>query len=106
MMMVIYRKSKQKTIYAPAIITKKCRSSGRTPAFGTQHKEKEWRKERNIEKVPNIVMFTMSLVSCVSTYFDILQQFASKHKPQTFSRVCLRLKRDVYRWKRNVSLLM
>ena len=35
-----------------------------------------------------------------------LQQFASKHKPQTFSRVCLRLKRDVYRWKRNVSLLM
>ena len=37
---------------------------------------------------------------------DVLQQFASKHKPQTFSRVCLRLKRDVYRWKRNVSLLM
>jgi hypothetical protein len=36
----------------------------------------------------------------------VLQQFASKHKPQTFSRVCLRLKRDVYRWKRNVSLLM
>jgi hypothetical protein len=35
-----------------------------------------------------------------------IQQFASKHKPQTFSRVCLRLKRDVYRWKRNVSLLM
>jgi hypothetical protein len=35
-----------------------------------------------------------------------LQQFASKHKPQTFSRVCLHLKRDVYRWKRNVSLLM
>jgi hypothetical protein len=35
-----------------------------------------------------------------------LQQFASKHKPQTFSRVCLRLKRDVYRWKWNVSLLM
>ena len=38
--------------------------------------------------------------------FEKLQQFASKHKPQTFSRVCLRLKRDVYRWKRNVSLLM
>jgi hypothetical protein len=37
---------------------------------------------------------------------DGIQQFASKHKPQTFSRVCLRLKRDVYRWKRNVSLLM
>jgi hypothetical protein len=35
-----------------------------------------------------------------------IQQFASKHKPQTFSRVCLRLKRGVYRWKRNVSLLM
>jgi hypothetical protein len=35
-----------------------------------------------------------------------IQQFASKHKQQTFSRVCLRLKRDVYRWKRNVSLLM
>jgi hypothetical protein len=31
-----------------------------------------------------------------------IQQFASKHKPQTFSRVCLRLKRDVYRWKRHV----
>jgi hypothetical protein len=30
---------------------------------------------------------------------DKLQQFASKHKPQTFSRVCLRLKRGVYRWK-------
>jgi hypothetical protein len=30
---------------------------------------------------------------------DLLQQFASKHKPQTFSRVCLRLKRGVYRWK-------
>jgi hypothetical protein len=30
----------------------------------------------------------------------LVQQFASKHKPQTFSRVCLRLKRDVYRWKR------
>jgi hypothetical protein len=29
-----------------------------------------------------------------------IQQFASKHKPQTFSRVCLRLKRGVYRWKR------
>ena len=29
----------------------------------------------------------------------VLQQFASKHKPQTFSRVCLRLKRGVYRWK-------
>ena len=29
-----------------------------------------------------------------------LQQFASKHKPQTFSRVCLRLKLGVYRWKR------
>jgi hypothetical protein len=29
-----------------------------------------------------------------------IQQFASKHKPQTFSRVCLRLKRRVYRWKR------
>jgi hypothetical protein len=28
-----------------------------------------------------------------------LQQFASKHKPQTFSRVCLHLKRGVYRWK-------
>jgi hypothetical protein len=28
-----------------------------------------------------------------------LQQFASKHKPQTFSRVFLRLKRGVYRWK-------
>jgi hypothetical protein len=25
-----------------------------------------------IEKVPNIVMFIMSLVSCVSMYFDIL----------------------------------
>jgi hypothetical protein len=36
----------------------------------------------------------------------LIQQFASKHKPQTFSRVCLRLKRGVYRWKRNVSLLM
>jgi hypothetical protein len=32
--------------------------------------------------------------------FLSLQQFASKHKPQTFSRVCLRLKRGVYRWKR------
>ena len=30
----------------------------------------------------------------------VLQQFASKHKPHTFSRVCLRLKRGVYRWKR------
>jgi hypothetical protein len=29
----------------------------------------------------------------------LIQQFASKHKPQTFSRVCLRLKRGVYRWK-------
>jgi hypothetical protein len=30
-----------------------------------------------------------------------IQQFASnwRHKPQTFSRVCLRLKRGVYRWK-------
>jgi hypothetical protein len=28
-----------------------------------------------------------------------IQQFASKHKPQTFSRVFLRLKRGVYRWK-------
>jgi hypothetical protein len=26
-----------------------------------------------------------------------VQQFASKHKPQTFSRVCLRLKRGVLR---------
>ena len=25
-----------------------------------------------MEKVPNIVMFIMSIVSCVSTYFDIL----------------------------------
>jgi hypothetical protein len=32
-------------------------------------------------------------------YID-LQQFAFKHKPQTFSRVSLRLKRGVYRWKR------
>ena len=30
------------------------------------------------------------------TGYRIIQQFASKHKPQTFSRVCLRLKRDVY----------
>ena len=32
--------------------------------------------------------------------FITLQPFASKHKPQTFSRVCLRLKRRVYCWKR------
>ena len=31
--------------------------------------------------------------------YSVLQQFASKHKPQTFSRVFLRLKRGVYRWK-------
>jgi hypothetical protein len=31
--------------------------------------------------------------------YGCIQQFASKHKPQTFSRVCLRLKRGVYRWK-------
>jgi hypothetical protein len=45
-------------------------------------------------------------LSLISVFQFILQQFASKQKPQTFSRVCLRLKRDVYRWKRNVSLLM
>jgi hypothetical protein len=44
---------------------------------------------------------SMLITSCFC-----IQQFASKHKPQTFSRVCLRVKRDVYRWKRNVSLLM
>ena len=30
----------------------------------------------------------------------VIQQFAFKHKRQTFSRVCLRLKRRVCRWKR------
>ena len=29
----------------------------------------------------------------------LLLRFVSKHKPQTFSRVCLRLKRRVCRWK-------
>jgi hypothetical protein len=44
--------------------------------------------------------------NCIVSWGEFLQQFASKHKPQTFSRVCLRLKLDVYRWKRNVSLFM
>jgi hypothetical protein len=35
-----------------------------------------------------------------SKLFTCLQLFAFKHKPQTFSRVFLRLKRGVYRWKR------
>jgi hypothetical protein len=53
----------------------------------------------------NILGFNFTKRDALSSVYKI-QQFASKHKPQTFSRVCLRLKRDVYRWKRNVSLLM
>ncbi len=33
---------------------------------------------------------------------NVLQRFASKHKPQTFSRVCLRLKRRICNFKRRV----
>jgi hypothetical protein len=55
----------------------------------------------------DIYEFTLYYNQRVLEEFSLkVQQFASKHKPQTFSRVCLRLKRDVYRWKRNVSLLM
>ena len=42
----------------------------------------------------------MRRTDLTSTLSNLIQQFASKHKPQTFSRVCLRLKRGVYRWKR------
>jgi hypothetical protein len=38
-------------------------------------------------------------MSLYAFHLGQIQQFASKHKPQTFSRVCLRLKRGVYRWK-------
>ena len=58
--------------------------------------------------IPTPPLVKISIKCSFSLLFLLttIQQFASKHKPQTFSRVCLRLKRDVYRWKRNVSLLM
>ncbi len=34
---------------------------------------------------------------------ELIQPFASKHKPQTFSLVCLRLKRRVCNFKRRVG---
>ena len=45
------------------------------------------------------VLAKIKVLECLIS-LPLLQQFASKHKPQTFSRVCLRLKRGVYRWKR------
>jgi hypothetical protein len=68
--------------------------------------EASWKNGKDIlslgcqQQAFEYMTFAVLSASCVQTSSKILiQQFASKHKPQTFSRVCLRLKRGVYRWK-------
>jgi hypothetical protein len=57
--------------------------------------------DQHTKKLLNVclyIKFTL-LTTPYMLFTHAIQQFASKHKPQTFSRVCLRLKRGVYRWK-------
>jgi hypothetical protein len=72
-------------------------------SFQIKISKKEANSWEGEEQSPEFAVFHSF---ALKKFIKCIQQFASKHKPQTFSRVCLRLKRDVYRWKRNVSLLM